>query len=175
MDSGRDAPLETRLVRVRGRVQGVGYRYACVQQARDLGVTGWVRNRMDDSVEAMLQGTRRQLAQMCEWMREDVPAALVEDMDIVEVPPPFPTVRPVRAAADRVKPARHAAGATEAHWWRSPHQPPIAIDRQQVDIARALRAAGELDPVAAQVLAQAGERFLHARTVQIADLECCLR
>jgi acylphosphatase len=90
MDSGRDAPLETRLVRVRGRVQGVGYRYACVQQARALGVTGWVRNRMDDSVEAMLQGTPRQLAQMCDWMREDMPAALVEEMAFVEVPPPFP-------------------------------------------------------------------------------------
>jgi acylphosphatase len=90
MDSGRDAPLETRLVRVRGRVQGVGYRYACVQQARALGVTGWVRNRMDDSVEAMLQGTPRQLAQMCDWMRDDMPAALVEEMDVAAVPPPFP-------------------------------------------------------------------------------------
>lgn len=85
-----DAPLETRVVRVRGRVQGVGYRHACVQQARALGVTGWVRNRMDDSVEAMLQGTPPRVAQMCEWMRDDMPAALVEAMDITEVPPPFP-------------------------------------------------------------------------------------
>jgi acylphosphatase len=82
--------LETRLVRVRGRVQGVGYRYACVHQAHALGVTGWVRNRMDDSVEAMLQGTPRQLTQMCDWMRDEMPAALVEEMDIAEVPPPFP-------------------------------------------------------------------------------------
>jgi acylphosphatase len=90
MDSNRDGLLETRLVRVRGRVQGVGYRHACVQQARALGVTGWVRNRMDDSVEAILQGTQRQLTQMCDWMRDDMPAALVEEMDITEVPPPFP-------------------------------------------------------------------------------------
>ncbi|HEX6362729.1 MAG TPA: acylphosphatase [Albitalea sp.] len=90
MDSDREASLQTRLVRVRGRVQGVGYRYACVQQARLLGVTGWVRNRMDDSVEAMLQGTPAQLARMCDWMRNEMPAALVEEMDISDVPPPFP-------------------------------------------------------------------------------------
>jgi len=90
MESNRGTPLETRLARVRGRVQGVGYRHACVQQARALGVTGWVRNRMDDSVEAMLQGTPQQLARMCDWMRDDMPAALVEEMDVTEVPPPFP-------------------------------------------------------------------------------------
>ena len=84
------ASLETRLVRVHGRVQGVGYRYACVQQARALGVTGWVRNRMDDSVEAMLQGTPQQLERMCSWMRDEMPAALVERMDVSEVPAPFP-------------------------------------------------------------------------------------
>ena len=71
-------------------MQGVGYRYACVQQARAFGVTGWVRNRMDDSVEAMLQGTPSQLAQMCDWMRDDMPAARVEAMDVTEVLPPFP-------------------------------------------------------------------------------------
>src|SRR4029453_8440944 len=90
MGGSSDAPLETRLVRVYGRVQGVGYRYACVQRARALGVTGWVRNRMDDSVEAMLQGTPRQLGQMCGWMRDEMPAALVEKMDVEEVAPPFP-------------------------------------------------------------------------------------
>ncbi|MGZ5847035.1 MAG: acylphosphatase [Ramlibacter sp.] len=90
MDSDRDAPLETRLVRVRGRVQGVGYRYACVQQARALGIAGWVRNRMDDSVEAMLQGSPAQLARMCDWMRDEVPSGLVDTMDVTAVPPPFP-------------------------------------------------------------------------------------
>lgn len=82
--------IATRLVRVRGRVQGVGYRYACVQQARALGITGWVRNRMDDSVEAMLQGTPEQLERMCDWMNSDMPAALVEAMEVTEIPPPYP-------------------------------------------------------------------------------------
>ncbi|HET9642268.1 MAG TPA: acylphosphatase [Burkholderiaceae bacterium] len=89
MEKTSNDPLETRLVRVYGRVQGVGYRCACVQQARKMGVTGWVRNRMDDSVEAMLQGTSSQLDRMCNWMRDEVSTALVEDMNITEVPPPF--------------------------------------------------------------------------------------
>jgi acylphosphatase len=89
-NSSRDASFETWRVLVWGRVQGVGYRYACAQQALALGVTGWVRNRMDDSVEAMLQGTPQQLDQMCVWMRDDMPAALVEKMDVTEVRPPFP-------------------------------------------------------------------------------------
>lgn len=82
--------LECRLVRVRGRVQGVGYRQACVGQARTLGVTGWVRNRMDESVEALLQGTPHQLDQMCDWLRDGAPYALVDGLDVTPVPPPFP-------------------------------------------------------------------------------------
>ncbi|AEG70472.1 acylphosphatase [Ralstonia solanacearum Po82] len=88
-DDGDGVPA-TWLVRVRGRVQGIGYREACVHRARALGVTGWVRNRMDESVEAMLQGAPRQLAQMCAWLDEGMPAALVEGLEVVEVPAPFP-------------------------------------------------------------------------------------
>src|SRR5260370_18715562 len=85
-----DGMLETRLVRVRGRVQGIGYREACVRRARALGVTGWVRNRMDDSVEAMLQGSPEQLADMCSWLGDGMPAALVDELDVIRVQPPFP-------------------------------------------------------------------------------------
>jgi acylphosphatase len=81
--------LESWLVRIRGRVQGVGYRDACVHRAHALGVTGWVRNRMDDSVEAMLQGSPARLAEMCEWLREGMTAALVDDLEVTVVPPPF--------------------------------------------------------------------------------------
>ncbi len=66
------------------------YRAWTTEAATARGVTGWVRNRMDDSVEAMLQGTPAQLARMCDWMRDDMPAALVEEMDVSEVPAPFP-------------------------------------------------------------------------------------
>ncbi|WP_019450422.1 acylphosphatase [Cupriavidus sp. BIS7] len=90
MEADRNAvTLETRLVRIRGRVQGIGYREACVRRAQELGVTGWVRNRLDDSVEALLQGSPAQLADMCAWLSEGMSAALVEGLDVTEVQPPF--------------------------------------------------------------------------------------
>ena len=82
--------LETWRVRVRGRVQGVGFREACVRQARRIDVTGWVRNRMDDSVELTLQGPPHRLADLCAWLREGDHPALIESMEVSEVPPPFP-------------------------------------------------------------------------------------
>ena len=81
--------LETWLLRVRGRVQGIGYREACVRRARALGITGWVRNRMDESVEVMLQGPPERLADMCAWLRDGMPAALVQDLEVTPVQPPF--------------------------------------------------------------------------------------
>jgi acylphosphatase len=92
-DDGAPSPIECRLACVRGRVQGVGFRETCVQQARGLGVTGWVRNRMDGSVEAMLQGTPAQLDAMCEWLRDGNPVALVDTLELTEVAPPFSRCR----------------------------------------------------------------------------------
>ena len=90
MDSRDEAgALECWLVRVRGRVQGIGYRDACIHRARALGITGWVRNRMDESVEAMLQGRSGQLAQMRRWLRSGMPAAMVDDLEVTKLQPPF--------------------------------------------------------------------------------------
>jgi acylphosphatase len=88
-DDQNNGMLETRLVRVLGIVQGIGYREACVRRAHALGVTGWVRNRMDNSVEAMIQGSPEQLAEMCAWLTEGMSAALVDRLEVTEVPPPF--------------------------------------------------------------------------------------
>ena len=84
-----NAVIECRLVRLRGRVQGVGYRDACLHHAHAKGITGWVRNRADGSVEAMLQGAARELDAMCEWLRERVPGAWVDTLEPTPVPPPF--------------------------------------------------------------------------------------
>jgi acylphosphatase len=85
----RNRSIESWLVRARGLVQGIGYRQACIHHARALGVTGWVRNRMDDSVEAMLQGTPQQLEAMSAWMRDGMSAAIVDELVVEKMPPPF--------------------------------------------------------------------------------------
>ena len=54
---------------IRGRVQGVGYRYAMTEVAETLGVTGWVRNRRDGTVEAVVQGKGEVVERLVAWCR----------------------------------------------------------------------------------------------------------
>jgi acylphosphatase len=85
-----DAAIESWLARVRGRVQGVGFREACVEQAEALGITGWVRNRKDGSVEALLQGHPPQLARMRDWLRHGPPLAAVRELSVTPAPDDVP-------------------------------------------------------------------------------------
>lgn len=66
---------------IRGRVQGVGYRAALVDQARRLGLRGWVRNRRDGSVEAMVAGPPESVQRLLDWSRHGPPAAIVHSVD----------------------------------------------------------------------------------------------
>lgn len=52
---------------VSGRVQGVGYRWAAAEEARRLGLSGWVRNLPDGGVEAVFEGGRAALEEMRDW------------------------------------------------------------------------------------------------------------
>lgn len=72
--------VQTIQLRITGRVQGVGYREALRSEAARLGVTGWVRNRADGSVEALVQGSGAALAQLLAWARRGPPAARVEQI-----------------------------------------------------------------------------------------------
>ena len=66
---------------VHGRVQGVGYRDAAVQAAYTLGVTGWVRNRSEGTVEAHVQGEGGAVERFVEWCRRGPPLARVSRVD----------------------------------------------------------------------------------------------
>lgn len=72
--------MQVRRLVISGIVQGVGFRYAMMSQARLLGVAGWVRNRRDGSVEAMVAGDADQLEQMLEWSRRGPAGAVVADV-----------------------------------------------------------------------------------------------
>ena len=73
---------ETAIIRVRitGRVQGVWYRGWTVDHARRLGLSGWVRNRRDGSVEAVFSGPEPAVRGMIELCRQGPPAARVSEI-----------------------------------------------------------------------------------------------
>ena len=73
--------LQARLT-ITGRVQGVGYRDWAIGTARRLGLTGWVRNRRDGAVEALIVGEEDAVGKMIEACRRGPPAARVDEIDV---------------------------------------------------------------------------------------------
>ena len=69
---------------ITGRVQGVGFRFYTQRKARELGLTGWVRNCRDGSVEAVIQGAPAAVETMIAWARRGPPSALVADVQITD-------------------------------------------------------------------------------------------
>jgi len=78
---------EARRFLVRGRVQGVGFRWFVEREAHILGIAGWVRNNSDSSVEVLAMGTREQLAGLRTRLREGPRAARVDDVEEFEAKP----------------------------------------------------------------------------------------
>ena len=85
--SSPEKPVEARRYFVRGRVQGVGFRWFVEREAHILGIAGWVRNNHDGSVEVLAQGTRDQLLGLHSRLREGPRAARVDEVEVVDAKP----------------------------------------------------------------------------------------
>lgn len=70
------------LVVIQGWVQGVYFRAFTRDQARSLGLTGWVRNRRDGKVEACFEGEKEKVDQMVAWCHQGSPSSRVEQVDV---------------------------------------------------------------------------------------------
>ncbi|HTW58212.1 MAG TPA: acylphosphatase [Terriglobales bacterium] len=79
-----EKPTEGRRYVVRGRVQGVGFRWFVEREAHILGIVGWVRNNHDGSVEVLAQGTRDQLSGLHARLREGPRAARVDAVEVAD-------------------------------------------------------------------------------------------
>lgn len=67
---------------VSGRVQGVWYRESCRREAIARNVSGWIRNNRDGTVEAVLEGSDRDVEQVVDWMRMGPPRAVVTGVEV---------------------------------------------------------------------------------------------
>ncbi len=82
-----DKPTEARRFLVRGRVQGVGFRWFVEREAHTLGIAGWVRNNSDSSVEILAIGSREQLSALRSRLQQGPRAARVDAVEESEAKP----------------------------------------------------------------------------------------
>ena len=72
---------------VTGRVQGVGFRYATLSEAQQLGLTGWVRNLADGRVEVVAQGTQDDVDHLVDWLATGPRLASVIGVEVAPMEP----------------------------------------------------------------------------------------
>lgn len=77
----RNTKIERLSATVHGKVQGVSYRYFTMQAARQLMLTGWVRNRFNHTVELVAEGTKEELEQLLVILNEGPRSAKITQID----------------------------------------------------------------------------------------------
>jgi acylphosphatase len=82
-----DGEVRTVRVTVTGRVQGVFFRASCAERARDLGLTGWVRNVGGGGLEALFHGSDDAVEAIVAWCRDGPPMARVDRVEVRDEPP----------------------------------------------------------------------------------------
>ena len=73
-------------VTLSGRVQNVGFRFATVEKAQEIGIKGFVKNKPDGTVYIEAEGEADDLNRFLEWCKEGPPAAKVENSETQEIP-----------------------------------------------------------------------------------------
>ena len=86
MSESRPASARVHL-HIRGRVQGVGFRVSAMDEARRLGVTGWVRNTSNGGVELVAEGVEDVLRRLVAWCHAGPRGAVVTDVEERWLPP----------------------------------------------------------------------------------------
>ena len=82
--------MTTKHLLISGRVQGVGYRMYMMETAAQLGVTGWVRNRRDGTVEAVVAGEDHAVDSIIAWARRGPRSAAVTEVKVADATGGFP-------------------------------------------------------------------------------------
>ena len=72
----------TVIIKITGKVQGVGFRYFVLRQAQELGITGWVSNKPNGDVEALVQGEKADLEEFVAKVKEGPSFSRVEDVSL---------------------------------------------------------------------------------------------
>jgi acylphosphatase len=69
---------------IHGRVQGIFFRGSALERARELALTGWVRNRFDGAVEVVAEGDAPALDQLRTWCAKGPPGAVIRKIDVID-------------------------------------------------------------------------------------------
>ena len=80
-------PENAFFARIEGRVQGVGFRYTCMNEGQRLGLSGWVRNTRNGDVEVWAEGAEEKLETLLQWLRRGPPGARVDTVHHETCPP----------------------------------------------------------------------------------------
>jgi acylphosphatase len=99
MTASSTPPIITRRLSIHGKVQGVYYRASAQTEGTRLHLRGWVRNRHDGSVEALVSGPAPVVEEFITWARNGPPAARVDRIDISDAEPPAAESFAVRPSA----------------------------------------------------------------------------
>lgn len=79
--------IKSVIAQVRGRVQGVGFRYSSLNEARSLRLSGWVRNESDGSVSVRVEGEQSAVDQFISWLQTGPSFSSVDNVTVSDLNP----------------------------------------------------------------------------------------